>query len=452
MRHLRFALLSALVVALLCAPSLRADDNPGSQPAAAPVAAAFQKFLAAGSPAEAARAVTDITKSGTTFDDAFRLLRAGRTYTAQKTGVIMLQNHTEDDLEHYYAVNVPENYDPSRRYQVRFQLHGGIGGRQDNKPRGDGAIGALAGADQIYVLPYAWDHAPWWGDDQIQNLNAIVDSLKRTYNVDENRVVLSGVSDGATGSYFIAMRDTTPFASFLPLNGYIMVLASDEIDDGRIFPNNLRNKPLFVVNGGNDPLYPISEVEPFTKHLMSSGVDITYDPQPDGEHNTKWWPVVKDPYEKFVTEHPRDPNPAKLSWQAADLTYNRDHWLILDKFGAAPGEAKSMPDPDVVTAFSIESDTATEGTLFNVPPEQGRVDLERKGNTVTATTKGVQAFTLLLSPDVFDFNQPVKVVANGKEVFNARVERSLPTLLKWAARDNDRTMLYGAELHINLAH
>jgi hypothetical protein len=451
MRHLRFALLSVLATALLLVPSARADgNNAGSQPAAAPIAAAFQKYWAAGSPAEAVRDIDDIAKSGVTFDEALRLLRAGRTYTAQKTGVIMLQNHTEDDLEHYYAVNVPADYDPSRRYQVRFQLHGGIGGRQDNKPRGDGAIGALEGAEQIYVLPYAWDHAPWWGDDQIQNLNAIIDSLKRTYNVDENRVVLSGVSDGATGSYFIAMRDTTPFASFLPLNGYIMVLASDEIDDGRIFPNNLRNKPLFVVNGGKDSLYPISEVEPFTQHLMNSGVDITYDPQPDGEHNTKWWPIVKDPYEKFVTDHPRDPNPAKLSWQAADLTYNRDHWLILDKFGAAPGEAKSMPDPDVVTAFSLESDTATEGTLFNVPPEQGRVDLERKGNAVTATTKGVQAFTLLLSPDVFDFNQPIKVVANGKEVFNARVERNLQTLLKWAARDNDRTMLYGAELHINL--
>ena len=44
----------------------------------------------------------------------------------------------------------------------------------------------------------------------------------------------------------------------------------------------------------------------------------------------------------------------------------------------------------------------------------------------------------------------IKVVANGREVFNARVERSLPTLLKWAARDNDRTMLYAAELHIDL--
>ena len=68
----------------------------------------------------------------------------------------------------------------------------------------------------------------------------IVDALKRIYNIDENRVVVAGVSDGATGAYYVAMRDTTPYASFLPLNGFLMVLASVDIDDGRIFPGNLR--------------------------------------------------------------------------------------------------------------------------------------------------------------------------------------------------------------------
>jgi hypothetical protein len=44
----------------------------------------------------------------------------------------------------------------------------------------------------------------------------------------------------------------------------------------------------------------------------------------------------------------------------------------------------------------------------------------------------------------------VKVTANGREVFNARVQPSIDTLLKWAARDNDRTMLYAAEIKIKL--
>jgi hypothetical protein len=63
----------------------------------------------------------------------------------------------------------------------------------------------------------------------------------------------------------------------------------------------------------------------------------------------------------------------------------------------------------------------------------------------------VAGFTLLLSPDKFDFSQPVKVVANERTVFEGRVERNLKTLLKWASRDNDRTMLYGAEVKIKLA-
>jgi hypothetical protein len=57
---------------------------------------------------------------------------------------------------------------------------------------------------------------------------------------------------------------------------------------------------------------------------------------------------------------------------------------------------------------------------------------------------------VLLSPDVFDFAQPIKVVVNDRVLYEGRVERNLGTLLKWAARDNDRTMLYGAELKIRV--
>jgi hypothetical protein len=268
--------------------------------------------------------------------------------------------------------------------------------------------------------------------------------LKRRYNIDENRVVVAGVSDGGTGAYYIAMRDTTPYASFLPLNGYVMVLANGEVDDGRIFPNNLRDKPMFVINGGKDRLYPISIVEPYTRHLMKNGVQIEYHPQPDGEHNTKWWPEMVAPFEKFVRDHPRDPNPDKLTWEAADTMHNRAHWLVIDSFGAAPGEAKLSNDANVFT------DSLGTDPLFGRPKVPGRVDLDRSGNTVRAMTKGVTAFTLLLSPGKFDFNQPVIVTASGREVFHARVQPSVDTLMKWAAQDNDRAMLYGAEIKIKL--
>lgn len=425
----------AIILMIAATWSVLSTQNSGAR-----VDSAFQKYWAAVSPEEAAKLAEDVAKSGVTFEGALAKLKAGRSYAAQPGGIVRMMNKTRG-IEHYFSVNIPENYSPAKRYQVRFQLHGGVDGRADNQPRGNGSIGQLAGAEQIYVLPYAWRDAGWWSDDQVTNLRTIVDQLKRTYNVDENHIVVAGVSDGATGAYYIAMRETTLFASFLPLNGFILVLSNPDIDDNGNYPNNLLNKPLFVVNGGRDRLYPTSAVEPYTQFLMRSGVKIDYHPQPEGEHNTAWWPDVKGTFEQFVNGHPRDPYPDVLTWTAASTEHNRAHWLVIDELGARGNEAVRMADVNQLT---------TRNVLFTNQKPSGRVDLVRKGNVVEATTKGVAAFTLLLSPDEFDFSQPVKVTVNGRSAFDGHVESNLKTLLKWAAQDNDRTMLFGAELKIRV--
>ena len=464
-----------------------------------------------------------------TFDDMYRRLQKGRAYSAQPTGLVRMSNRTADGIEHHFTLNVPESYTPARKYQVRIQLHGGIGRRQDNRPVGAGTIGALAGDEQIYIIPYAWNAAPWWSDDQLMNLRAILDAAKRLYNIDENRVVVSGVSDGGTGAYYVAMRDTTPYASFLPLNGYWMVLASADIDHGEIFANNLRNKPLFIVNGGRDPLYPTRVVDPYVEHYKKGGVSLEYRPQPDAGHNTQWWPAMKEEFETFVRTHPRQPLPDALTWETDDASaHNRAHWLVIDRLGSVKDEATALADLNEMAAepaldFGVRSigtrinrvmpgsnaeqigvksgdvlvrlndRTVRGGTdvqealddvkpgahidllvardnlpveiggtyepkLVTGPPRKlfarsgrsGRVDLTRTGNLVQAATRGVAAFTLLLSPDQFDFSKPLKVVANGRAVFEGRVQKDVKTLRKWAAVDNDRTMLFGAELHIKL--
>jgi hypothetical protein len=89
--------------------------------------------------------------------------------------------------------------------------------------------------------------------------------------------------------------------------------------------------------------------------------------------------------------------------------------------------------------------------IFPRRKPSGRVDLVRRGNVVEASTEGVRAFTLLLSPSIFDFRRPITVVVNGRTAFEGLVEPNVETLLKWAGRDNDRTMVFGAELNIELA-
>jgi hypothetical protein len=289
------------------------------------------------------------------------------------------------------------------------------------------------------VMPSGWRDAPWWSDEQVASLHAILDDIKRDYNVDENRVFLSGVSDGATGLYYIAAHDTTPYAAFLPLNGYVLVLRSPSLDlRGGIFLNNLRNKPWFVVNGGRDPLYPTHLVEPSLAHLRQGGVTMAYLPQPDAGHDTSWWPAVKEPFEQFARAHPRLPLPDTLTWEVSDArTWNRAHWLVIDSLGATPGDATDLPDLNL-----------SGGAPIFRTGRSGRVDLERSGNTVTIRSRGVKQLTLLLSPDQFDFDANVKVVVNRRVVFDQRVEKSAATLRKWAARDTDRTMLFAAEVTV----
>src|SRR4051812_2846816 len=494
------------------------------------VDAVFKRFWDARTPQEAATAADALIKSKVGFDEAFARLKRGRPYTSDVPRGIVRLSHRVGGTEFPYIVEVPATYDANRQYQVRVQLHGGVN-RPDAAPRTNG-IGPLAGAEQIYVLPTAWAAAEWWTNRQVENLHGILDSLKRTYNVDENRVVLAGVSDGATAAFYFAMRDTTPFASFLPLNGAMAVLRNPSIDiDGELFPGNLLNKPFFLVNGGRDPLYPTSVVEPYIEQMSRNGVEVTYLPQPEGVHNTAWWPTVKDAFEKFVADHPRRPLPDTLTWES-DLTGGADagraHWLVIDTLSKSRADGSSLPDLNElsfgpassfglrvtgarVTAVVDASNASTVGFLprdvivsingraippgsdpfavlstfetrklmtFTVSRENktveltsffasdtkprvvqlfqrnapsGRVDLVKEGNTVRATTRGVEAFTLLLSPDAFDFSQPVKVVADGKTVFDDHVAKSAATLLSWAARDNDRTALFGAEVHVKLS-
>jgi hypothetical protein len=58
------------------------------------------------------------------------------------------------------------------------------------------------------------------------------------------------------------------------------------------------NKPLFIVNGGRDPMYPTSVVDPYVEHLKKGGVDLVYRPQPEAAHDTSWWPEIKDSFER----------------------------------------------------------------------------------------------------------------------------------------------------------
>ena len=277
------------------------------------------------------------------FARAYEAFRQGPAYEANiPTGRLELTRENADGLLHRYLLLVPEGYDPARRYPVAVYLHGGVG-RPDPGPGGGWWRNTerVASEDQIAVIPLSTRESLWWQASQVENLNAILTELKQTYNVDENRVFATGISDGGTGVYFLGFRDTTPWAGFLPFIGYPGVLLNPRVGvDGIMHLANLVNKPFFIVNGETDRLYPVRNMAPFLA--------------------------------------------------------------------------------------------------------------VREVNTVTIQAYHASRFRLLISPEEFDLGRPIRVVTNGEVSFEGLVEPRVATLRKWAARDHDRTMLFAAEIAVEM--
>ena len=441
--HPRLARAAALLAILSCEPALA---QAGPRPSA--VDRAFADFFAAPDARQAANEVDAVVASGVSFEDALGRLRRGRSYAAD-----VPRGRTDDSgriggVAHRYAVIVPEAYDPARAYPVRVQLHGGVGGPQRPGRGGDQAERLPGTRPEIWILPDSWSESMWWQESQVENVAAILDRVKRTYNVDENRVYLTGISDGGTGAYFFAFREPTAFASFLPLNGQMLVLSNPSTGvDGEIFPGNAVNRPFFGVNGGRDPLYPAAGVRPYVEHLEDIGVEIVWHVQAEAEHNTRWWTEERAAYEEFVAAHPRNPFRDQLSWETERTDrYDRVDWLVIEELGHVEGEHQ-FAENNVIGGAGM---FGGRRPIFPHAAESGRVDLTRRGNVVTVTTEGVRAFTLLVSPSQFDLAKPVSVLVNGNVAFRGPVTPSVRTLLEWAARDNDRSALYAAELRIEV--
>lgn len=423
------------LIAGVVAGSITVNQKPEFEPH-------FGAFYAAEAPADVDAAIARMAAFD--FDVAYRRLQQGRPYLDEKRGEYSLRWRSQSGPFFNNVVDVPSDYDPAQKWMLRVQLHGGVGrpsphaqapGRAPTPVNGR-TPNRIEGEKQIYLHPSGWMQAQWWDEEQVDNIVRAVDTLKRKYNIDEARIYLTGISDGGTGVYYLALKEPNLWSSYLPLNGSLAVLRNPANGaDGEMHGTNLVNAPLYVVNGEHDRLYPVVQVEPHMTWLKRMGVNLVFRPQAGAEHNTAWWPTERAPFEQFVREHPRVAHPPALSWETERIDrFNRNRWLIINE----------------IRADSNRQSELTDAGFFGHSKRSGRVDVRRNGNTFNAVSRDVASFTLLLSPDAIDFGKPVVVFVNGKQVFSGEVEKDVQTLLRWAARDHDRTALYGAELRITV--
>jgi predicted esterase len=414
-------------------------------PASARLDAAMRAFWDAANTGDAEQAGKQVMASGANVEEIRTRLKAGRRYSTQKTGRVELPSR-DHGIALDNIVEIPVDYDPARAWPLRVSLHGGVG-REAPGPNDQPArplANRIQGGGEIVLHPRAWATTQWWNVSQVENITRLIARVKRDYNVDESRTYITGISDGGTGVYFFAMRHATPWAACMPLNGHPLVIANPDTGaDGQLYVGNMVNCPFHIVNGGKDPLYPAASVEPLVTLFKKAGVTHEFKVYPDAGHNVDWWPQERAGYEAWLAAYPRQAHPHRISWETERTDrYNRFRWLVIDRLGRRPSD-QALEDINTYQPIPI-----MERTLFDHTKPSGRVDAARAGNAFDVKTRGVHSFTLLLSPDVIDLTKPVRVTVNGKVAHAGMVKADAATMLTWAARDQDRTMLYGAELHV----
>lgn len=162
-----------------------------------------------------------------------------------------------------YTLHIPDSYDGLDKTPLVLFLHGG-GGNAESAQNFSNFNPVSDEYGFLMVYPEAFfESAPdnfVWADgrglaadklgiDDVGFINALVDELKREYNIDDSRVYLCGFSNGSFLTQRIAFQGNSPFAAFGTLGGTMNESLFENGDPGRAIP-------MMYVFGTDDHLVP----------------------------------------------------------------------------------------------------------------------------------------------------------------------------------------------------
>jgi phospholipase/carboxylesterase len=231
-------------------------------------------------------------------NDYVAALRQGLVDAARNNAVRgVVHNGNESNQRGGYSLFVPENYNPDVPAPLVVALHGGSGHGRDflwnwlpeARSRGVMVLSPTAQERTWSIIePPDVDQEP---------LLAMVTHVREHFSVDPSRILLTGMSDGATYTLMLGLRDNVPFTHLAPVCGVLHPVA---IMDGSLA--NARGMAIYQVNGVIDWMFPIQTAHMARDHLTEAGARLTFRAIEDLAHT-----------------YPRDENPNILDWFGAPL-------------------------------------------------------------------------------------------------------------------------------------
>jgi len=276
-----------------------------------------------------------------------------------------------DDTEQPYALYIPENYDPAKKYPMVMMLHGaGSNHRLDlrrvfgkSNAEGENDVEATRyfpkwdNVDYIVAAPYARGTAGYQGIPE-GDVYDVLDDVKKRFNIDENRIYLTGLSMGGGGTLWLGLTRPDIWAAIAPVcpappKGTFDLAA------------NALNFPVHFFHGDADPVVPVDSSRKWVSHLQDLGVEVFYKEFADVKHDS--WVNAYDSEYIFEWFGPavRNPFPNKVQFVSRNYKYDKAFWVQFDKI--------------------------SYGSLAEI---NANFDKE---NALTVTTKNLEAYTLNLA-------------------------------------------------------
>lgn len=251
-----------------------------------------------------------------------------------------------DDSDQPYALYLPRNFDPARRYPLVMSLHGAYSNHRVNLRRvfGQGNVPGESDAEAsryfpkfrdveyIVASPFARGTLGYQGIPE-QDVYDVLEDVKRRFLVDDDRVYLTGLSMGGGGTLWLGLTRPDLWAAIAP------VCPAAPAGTETLTPNALHT-PVHLFHGERDPVVPVTVSRRWHKELSESGARAEYDEYPGVRHNA-WDSAYRNAaIFDWFGQFRRTRNPDRVRFVSAAYRYRRAWWVELD--GLVPGTPASI--------------------------------------------------------------------------------------------------------------
>lgn len=246
-------------------------------------------------------------KEATAMLDA---LSAGNDAFASRRGEFKKAYRSKvDNSLQPYQVFVPSAYDKSKATPLVIALHG-MGGDENSYflSYGQGAFKVEAEKrGYIVACPKGRKPASMYMGDAEKDVMDVIAEMRRDYNIDADRIYLTGHSMGGFGTWSVAMSHPEVFAAIAPVAGG---------SNTPVGMSKIAHIPEIVIHGDNDHTVPVERSRVMVDMGKKLGMEIKYLEVPGGDHGSVVTPTFKDVFDWFDA-HRRKTSEAKAASAAA---------------------------------------------------------------------------------------------------------------------------------------